>query len=425
MKIKSKGYTLVELLISMAILAVVMVGIVSIMRTASVSFKNESVEVDLQEESQILLSQVEELLVDCNKVDTVTGGYKIKTADNNDVWLSFHDNSLYYSESGIGTGEELLASGVDEFSIGGLQASAGDNICLVSAKLSKSTGDKSYDYNATKNIVFRNNVELSEARDDTFMNNAPSGGGGGENDRTLYVGRYQVVDLQQVYGITNVVSYSFPTNAYSFINPTSVNSTTGGIDSYTTQTDKSIYFTTSATVNSSLDTEYTGTIVGTTGTTPSQTLTVNIITKACGFQTGGGVVEFPNKSVNNGDNGGFLSYVTFEGFSFIDYLKYNSTSSVSGSITFNGTTKTGTLMSSKVDNSYGQFSYQYNIGLAYDQFENDKLVVRFMNGHTSSSAANLTGSQKIKLSVTLPGNTTPYSKEYYAVSSGTNLTNVN
>ena len=432
MKIKSKGYTLVELLISMAIFAVVMIGIFSIMRTASVSFKNESIEVSLQEESQILLSQVEELLVDCHKCVPVSNGYKIQLSNNasDNIWLRYHDNALYYSETESGANEELIASGVEKFTIDELVQTNGDNLVIVKTKLTKNAGDKPFSYESSKNVIFRNNVEGDPDRDDSlsshFINNTPAGGGGGgANERTLYVGRYQVVDLQQLYGITSVSSITDSDNAYSFINPNSVNSDTGGIDSYTTQAAPSIYLTTSATVNSSLDAQYNADIVGTAG---SETLTVHLITKACGFQHGTGLVEFPDKSVNDGNNKGFFSYVTFDGFCFADYLKYNSGSSISASIAFpdDATAKTGTLKSAYYDNSFGSFNYQYNIGLNYDMFESDKLVVRFQNGHNGSSASNLMNAdKKIKLSVTLPGNTTPYTDTYYAVSAGSNLTNVN
>ena len=257
------------------------------------------------------------------------------------------------------------------------------------------------------------------------MNNSPAGGGGGANERTLYVGRYQVVDLQQLYGITSVSSYN-GTNEYTFINPSSVNSTTGGINtSYTTQTAPSIYLTTSSSTNYALDDEFSADIVGTAG---SETLTVHLITKKCGFQDGCGVIEFPNKSVNDGNNKGFFSYATFDGFCFADYLKYNSSSSIQGSIRFQGTEKTGNLKSAYYNNAFGQFSYQYNMGLCYDMFESDKLVVRFNNGHTESSASNLNGQQIIKLGVKIPNGTSNppwYYGEYIAVSSGTSLSHVN
>ena len=440
MKIKSKGYTLVELLISMAILAAVMVGVISIMRAASVSFKNESIEVKLQEESQILLSQVEELLVDCKEVQgsstSYDGIYRIKIRDSSvldsnasnaykDIYLRWHDYGVYYSEDYFGNNEDLIAEGVDQFIISGIDTTDGDNICIVKVKMYNHAGDTEYRYDATKNIVFRNDVENDPDRDDSFMNNAPAGGGGGANERTLYVGRYQVVDLQQLYGITSVSSYN-GTNEYTFINPNSVNSTTGGINtSYNTQTAPSIYFTTSSSTNYALDDQFSADIVGSTG---SETLTVHLVTKPCKFQDGCGVIEFPNKSVNDGNNKGFFSYATFDGFCFQDYLKYNSSSSVNASITFNGTTKTGTLKSAYYNNAFGQFSYQYNMGLCYDMFESDKLVVRFNNGHTESSASNLSsGDKDITLTVNLPNGsgTVPYSGTYKAVSSGTNLSNIN
>ena len=60
----NKGYSLVELLISIAIFSLVMGGIISIMNTTSVFYRGGQQEVRLQEEAQIAINQIEELLID-------------------------------------------------------------------------------------------------------------------------------------------------------------------------------------------------------------------------------------------------------------------------------------------------------------------------------------------------------------------------
>ena len=67
----NKGYSLAELLVSIAIFSVVMLSIVTVMRNVSVSYRNENAEVQLQENSQMLLSQMEELLVDAKSVSLI------------------------------------------------------------------------------------------------------------------------------------------------------------------------------------------------------------------------------------------------------------------------------------------------------------------------------------------------------------------
>ena len=59
----NKGYSLVELLITIAIFGMVMIGIAMIMRTSSVSYLDGTREVAVQTEVQIVANQVEELLL--------------------------------------------------------------------------------------------------------------------------------------------------------------------------------------------------------------------------------------------------------------------------------------------------------------------------------------------------------------------------
>ena len=79
----NKGYSLAELLVSIAIFSVVMVSIITVMRNVSVTYRNENAEVNLQENSQMLLAQMEELLVDCKSVSLIgTKTWSITDTDN-------------------------------------------------------------------------------------------------------------------------------------------------------------------------------------------------------------------------------------------------------------------------------------------------------------------------------------------------------
>ena len=66
MRTGNKGYTLFELMVSVAIFALIMVGIISLMRTSSIFYMGGQSEVRLQEEAQIALNQIEDLLIDTN-----------------------------------------------------------------------------------------------------------------------------------------------------------------------------------------------------------------------------------------------------------------------------------------------------------------------------------------------------------------------
>ena len=63
-RLNNKGYSLVELMLTLFIFGIVMVGIALIMRTTTVSYKDGNAEVTMQTEAQIIANQVEELLVD-------------------------------------------------------------------------------------------------------------------------------------------------------------------------------------------------------------------------------------------------------------------------------------------------------------------------------------------------------------------------
>jgi prepilin-type N-terminal cleavage/methylation domain-containing protein len=82
-----KGYSLVELIISMAVLAIVALSVMMMMRSGSKSYSNAKAELDLQMESQTLLAQINTMILEANKVvydDTdpnnpVLALYKIET----------------------------------------------------------------------------------------------------------------------------------------------------------------------------------------------------------------------------------------------------------------------------------------------------------------------------------------------------------
>jgi prepilin-type N-terminal cleavage/methylation domain-containing protein len=79
----NKGYTLVELVISMAILALVSLTIASLMKTGTTTYKNAKSELDVQMDSQTLLAQINTMIMEANQVsydsaNQVLALYKIK-----------------------------------------------------------------------------------------------------------------------------------------------------------------------------------------------------------------------------------------------------------------------------------------------------------------------------------------------------------
>ena len=66
MKIGNKGYSLLELIISFAILSVVSVVVLGFMGTGANTYRSISSESALQYESQLTLGQLQEYLIDCS-----------------------------------------------------------------------------------------------------------------------------------------------------------------------------------------------------------------------------------------------------------------------------------------------------------------------------------------------------------------------
>lgn len=62
------GYTLVELIISMAVLSIVALTIMVLMRSGSASYSNAKSELDLQMESQTVLAQINTMILESNQV---------------------------------------------------------------------------------------------------------------------------------------------------------------------------------------------------------------------------------------------------------------------------------------------------------------------------------------------------------------------
>ena len=101
---KNAGFTLVELIVVMAIMGLVGLAVAGFIGTSANQYKSASKEVDLQYESQIVMNQLGDLVQSATKVTTynsaVTTGEVLKIDIQKDttvyhIYLDYDKNELY------------------------------------------------------------------------------------------------------------------------------------------------------------------------------------------------------------------------------------------------------------------------------------------------------------------------------------------
>lgn len=461
----NKGYTLAELLVSMAIFSIIMVSIVTVMRNVSISYRNENAEVQLQENSQLLLSQIEELLVDCDKLEgngTSTSPYKITkysgyNANGTPIvgsvqQLQLVGNTVQYKYGS--SAFEDLANNVTSFEIAPLEASSGDNRTTVSVSLinyidGKDNG-REYTYSASKEIVFRNDVEKADVHNSSFLT---SGAGPTTtptttqpNTTSVVIGRYQIINLVADYDInpSTLTLTQSGTAGFTFIKGGD-NAIEDGISDLEETNDKTAFFTTNSVCNKTTGSAFSCTLTGKTNANTD--ITLNISTPEVKLVKGSGVVYCPEATHNDGANKNFYSYIKVQGICVRDLYKYYG-ETCSGEMTFtnasSGSKGSGTIFASNDEwiNSKKYFknssdgdgtqlsgitnANQCKFGLAYDPFCEDVLCVMFGNGLNANPSTMSSGNYKVTIKFTFPSGTSTDSKSetYKLYTSGASLSNL-
>lgn len=232
----NKGYTLIELLVSIAIFSVVMIGIVGIMRSTSVMYRNGHQEVKLQEEAQIAMNQMEEVLIDADdRISTVSSGFY--TVNNTDYAYGFKQvgDELFFKKVAAAdagdlaadTNWSLMSECVKSFEINGIEMSAGrttgDN--RVEIVMQMENGD--YNYVAKKDVYFRNAIENQTPHLPPSMSGVPAPTPP-VTDYKLNLRRYESVNLLEEFGLVSV-SALYYSGATDFTSVFSVYDTSGSL----------------------------------------------------------------------------------------------------------------------------------------------------------------------------------------------------
>ncbi len=245
-KRNNKGYSLVELLITIAIFGMVMIGIAMIMRTSSVSYVKGNSEVAMQTEVQIVANQLEEMFVDADNAiakSYITSGelagfpyWKIpKGGYNYYVCFDSVENELLFQKRASGGGVlvnrnawSLMAEYVTGFDVSGWEQRQDDveptAACDNKITFELAMDNNGYAYEVSRDVFFRNAIE-----DALVYEIQEVGGGGGEEDSVIQykLNRYAVLDLEKEFGITTVTGVSSVSSTentfdsfYRFVEPT-------------------------------------------------------------------------------------------------------------------------------------------------------------------------------------------------------------
>lgn len=174
---KEKGYSLIELVVTLAIFSILMVALIVIMRTSMVTYRDGLFETQMQEEVQITANQVSEFLIDAYSFEGQSGDSYSFTGPDGAFTLTYSptDHTLYYNTSIISDmiydipvldEDGNVVSVTKGFEITGLskRASKDDKVFKdneATIKINATSDGRTY--SATKDVYFRNNVEDSIA----------------------------------------------------------------------------------------------------------------------------------------------------------------------------------------------------------------------------------------------------------------------
>lgn len=250
MKVGSnKGFTLVEMLLAMAILAIVMAQVGNIIYNTTHLYRRSSGEINLQADAQQVVKLFEEVAVDCNyRVDTSTPN-KIMILNENrsygnglvtipsyifELNPDTHELSLVVRSNGSDTVPQKVADNVKSIKIDVTSNNFKKSSCgLLTIEMEVdvfNNGSTVYDYSMSKDIYFRNHIGGEDEGTGGTAVVSPGGGGGynpanpgsgtptvSADDKVVEADilRYKVYNTKDFFRDTDATTYSLST--YEFL----------------------------------------------------------------------------------------------------------------------------------------------------------------------------------------------------------------
>lgn len=172
--IKNKGFSLVEVVVTIAILAVVGGILAAIVYTGNRTYRSAQTEVDLQYEAQIAMNQIKDYLIDTNSINEESGnaysivkhtenGYEedVLTWDEKEQAIYYEKNAISGEEKTVLVEKAKLADYVSGFSLDLTRAESENQVKII---LDMKRKEKEYSTQMT--VMMRNAVLVNKTIED-------------------------------------------------------------------------------------------------------------------------------------------------------------------------------------------------------------------------------------------------------------------
>ena len=232
----NKGYTLVELLVAMAILVIMLMELYSVMANSSTIYRKGNYEVQLQNEAQQVVQQLEDLMVDCNGSIEYVSANKTLTISNNKIDPSTNtaEAEIYtikYEAPDPGAGVYFGTLTYQKTGMGAAIPFA-DYVEDFDVDMSAYTND-----NVTVYVKFKNEDYSYAAAEDVYLRNEIGSGGTGESENTSSAKKFIDVKRYAEYNLDKLFDETIDGKKYDYTDFYFIDSSNGNKKSDTTEYD--------------------------------------------------------------------------------------------------------------------------------------------------------------------------------------------
>ncbi|MCR5011409.1 MAG: type II secretion system GspH family protein [Lachnospiraceae bacterium] len=267
-KNSDKGYTLVELLVAMAILVIMLMEVYAVMTNSSTIYRKGNYEVQLQTEAQQVVQQLEDLMVDCNGSIEYVSANKTLTISSNVIDPSTNAATstictIKYEPANPGYG---VYFGTLTYQKTGMPAAIpfADYVEDFDVDMSSYTND-----NVTVYIKFKNEDYSYTAAEDIYLRNEIGSGGSGESEDTTSAKKFIDVKRYAVYNLDTLFDETIDGKKYDYDNFYFIDASSGSKKSKTKEyeiSDKKLSIMASYNEDGSKDKEFGPYMIYATGT---------------------------------------------------------------------------------------------------------------------------------------------------------------